>query len=135
MWQEKDCLLLQNPSGFFDIRGVIKSRGEEELRSNSSISDWIKKKERENPSGLPGIRGNYSLPNLFRSVKPTPKKRNAPTTQMDHVTVWFWYTSIPIKKIQNIAMTAMPYHHFFSPLPFMASFTILIVSEHVVSAG
>lgn len=27
----------------------------------------------------------YSLPNLFRSVKPTPKKRNAPTTQRDHV--------------------------------------------------
>jgi len=109
-----------NPQGFFEIRLVIRPRGRKELHSNFS------KEKREI---------FYSLPNLFRSVKPTPKNRTAATGQTDHVILPFCMKSIPRKKMQNIPMKAMPYHHFFSPFPHIASFIILIVSEHVCRPG
>jgi hypothetical protein len=71
---------------------------------------------------------DYSRPNLFSRVKPTPKKRTAATGQIDQVIVWFWYTSIPIKKAQIMIPTAIWYHHFFWPCPPIAPLIILIIS-------
>jgi len=60
-----------------------------------------------------------------------PKNRTAATGQIDHVIFPFCMKSIPRKKMQNIPTKAMPYHHFFSPFPHIASFIILIVSGYV----